>query len=119
MKITRKGTAMPGFTEMHTDSAEGAEVTPGVVLRRLWRSGPERTARRALTVDFEPGTAWPGVDEHQPGPEEVFVVSGTFTGLTGPGSRHDAGTFIHCDAGTSHSPSTTTGGRLFVYYPEG
>jgi hypothetical protein len=101
---------------MHADSAE---VTPGVVPRRLWRSGTERTARRALTVDFEPGTAWPGMAEHELGPEEVFVVSGTFTGLTGPGSRHDAGTFIHCDAGTSHSPSTATGGRLFVYYPEG
>jgi quercetin dioxygenase-like cupin family protein len=110
---------MPGFTESHADDAEAAEITPGLVVRRLWRSGPERTARRALAVDFAPGTAWPGADEHEPGPEEVFVVSGTFTGLTGPGSRHDAGTFIHCDAGTSHSPSTTTGGRLFVYYPEG
>jgi quercetin dioxygenase-like cupin family protein len=110
---------MPGFTELHADNAEVASIAPGLVVRRLWRSGPERTARRALAVDFEPGAAWPGVDDHEPGPEEVFVVSGTFTGLTGPGSQHEAGTFIHCDAGSSHSPSTATGGRLFVYYPEG
>jgi quercetin dioxygenase-like cupin family protein len=70
-------------------------------------------------VDFDAGTRWPGDDVHQPGPEEAFVVSGTFLGLAGPGTEHGPGSFIHCDAGTSHSPSTPTGGRLFVYYPEG
>jgi hypothetical protein len=27
-------------------------------------------------------------------------------------------TFLHLDAGTSHAPSTDTGGDVFVYYPE-
>lgn len=110
---------MTGFTDTGVGRAESVEMAPGVTLHRLWRSGPEDSARRALVVDFAPGTSWPGVDVHEPGPEDVYVASGTFIGLTGPGSRHEAGSFIHCDAGTSHSPSTPTGGRLFVYYPEG
>jgi quercetin dioxygenase-like cupin family protein len=110
---------MEEFTVAHAAQAPAEPVGPGVTVRRLWRAGPERTARRALAVDFEAGSAWPGADEHQPGPEEVYIVSGTFTGLTGPRSVHGAGTFIHCAAGTSHSPGSPTGGRLFVYYPEG
>jgi hypothetical protein len=82
---------MPGFAESHADNAEVVEITPGLVVRRLWRSGPERTARRAQAVDFEPGAAWPGVDEHEPGPGEVFVVSGTFTGLAGPAASMTQG----------------------------
>jgi hypothetical protein len=46
-KITRKDMAMPGFTEAHAQSAEVVDIAPGLVVRRLWRSGPERTARRA------------------------------------------------------------------------
>jgi ChrR Cupin-like domain len=110
---------MQEFSEAQAGQVPAEEVAPGVVLRRLWRSGPERTARRALAVDFSAGSAWPGIDVHEPGAEEVYIVSGTFTGLTGPASVHEAGTFIHCAAGTSHSPGSPTGGRLFVYYPEG
>ena len=72
-----------------------------------------------MVVEFEAGTRWPGSDLHESGPEDVYVVAGTFDGLAGPDSRHDAGSFIHCDRGTEHSPSTLTGGTLFVYYPEG
>jgi hypothetical protein len=39
--------------------------------------------------------------------------------LTGEGSSHGAHTFLHFEQGTSHSPSSPTGGRLFVFYPEG
>jgi hypothetical protein len=110
---------MSEFVEVQVESVSSEEIGPGVVIRRLWRSGPDRRARRALVLDFSPGSSWPGVDVHEPGPEEVFVVTGTFEGLAGPGSVHEAGTFLHCEAGTSHSPNSPTGGRLFVYYPEG
>jgi hypothetical protein len=72
-----------------------------------------------VLVSFPAGARWPGDDLHEPGPEGVFVVRGTFHGLTGPGSVHEPGTYVHCAAGTRHSPSTGTGGELFVYYPEG
>jgi hypothetical protein len=107
------------FLEVHVSEAEQSEVGNGIVVHRLYRSGPEPTARRALLVRFPAGSHWPGVDVHEPGPEDVFVASGTFRGLTGDGSVHGPGTFLHLDAGTSHSPSTDTGGELFVYYPEG
>jgi ChrR Cupin-like domain len=107
------------FLEARLDEVDRADVGNGIVVYRLYRSGPEPDARRALLVTFPPRSRWPGVDVHEPGPEDVYVVSGTFHGLTGAGSTHEAGTFLHFEAGTSHSPSTDTGGELFVYYPAG
>jgi hypothetical protein len=108
-----------GFAEARAEIAEPHEIGPGVTFRSLWRSGPESSARQALVIDFEPHAAWPGVDVHEPGPEDLYIVSGTFIGLTGSRSVHEAGTFVHCEAGTSHSPTSPTGGLLFVYFPEG
>jgi hypothetical protein len=107
------------FVEAHPAAIEAIDVGNGISVRQLFRSGPEPSAHRALLVSFPAGSQWPGDDVHEPGPEGVYVVRGTFHGLTGPGSVHGAGTFVHCAAGTSHSPSTETGGDLFVYYPEG
>lgn len=84
----------------------------GIVIRDLWREGE----RRALLVTMPPGSQWPGLDYHVPGPEEVFVISGDID--DGP-AQYTAGTFIHYPAGSSHSPSTTNGCSLFVFYPEG
>jgi len=109
----------PPFVESHLRDAERHDVGNGIVVHRLYRSGPEPTARRALLVRFPPGARWPGVDVHDPGPEDLYVVSGTFRGLTAEESVHGPGSFVHLDPGTSHSPSTETGGDLFVYYPEG
>jgi ChrR Cupin-like domain len=107
------------YAATHLSDAERTDVGNGIVVHRLYRSGPEPSARRALLVRFPAGAQWPGADVHEPGPEDVYVVSGTFHGLTGERSVHEAGTFLHFDAGTSHSPWTPTGGDLFVYYPEG
>jgi ChrR Cupin-like domain len=107
------------YVEAHVGDVERNEIGDGIVVHRLYRSGPEATARRALLVAFAPGSQWPGLDIHDPGPEDVYVVRGTFRGLTGDGSVHGPGTFLHLAAGTSHSPSTETGGELFVHYPEG
>jgi hypothetical protein len=107
------------FLEAHIGEVETSEVGNGIVVHRLYRSGPEPTARRALLVIFPALSQWPGVDVHEPGPEDVYVVRGTFRGLIGDASIHGPGTFLHCERGTSHSPATDTGGELFVYYPEG
>lgn len=107
------------FIEARVGDVERTDVGGGIVVHRLYRSGPEPAARRAALVTFPPGSRWPGDDVHEPGPEEVYVVRGTFHGLSGEGSVHGPGTFLHCAAGTRHSPSTPTGGELFVYYPEG
>jgi anti-sigma factor ChrR (cupin superfamily) len=53
---------------------------------------------------------------HEPGPEEVFVVSGVFN----DGVRdYPAGSFIHAPAATSHVAQSRTGCVLFLFYPEG
>jgi quercetin dioxygenase-like cupin family protein len=107
------------LVSVHPEDVPEQIVGPGVSVRRLWRAGPGEDASRALIVDFEAGAQWPGVDVHEPGPEEVYIVEGTFLGLTGEGSIHGVHTFLHFERGTSHSPSSPTGGRLFVFYPEG
>jgi|GEM_PF-1801934 len=85
---------------------------PGVHVRELWRDG----AKHALEVEFDAGAQWPGIDYHVPGPEEVYVLSGD---LDDGASVHPAGTFLHHPAGSSHSPRSSQGCRLFVFYPEG
>jgi hypothetical protein len=107
------------FVEAHLDSVECVDVGNGILVHRLYRSGLHPSARRALLVEFPPRSQWPGMDVHEPGPEDVYVVRGTFRGLTTSDSIHGPGTFLHLDAGTQHSPSTATGGELFVYYPDG
>lgn len=95
-------------------TANGDHRSPGPGLRvyELWSDG----LRRALQVEFDPGAQWPGLDHHAPGPEEVFVLSGDFHDGN---ARYEAGTFLHHPAGTSHSPTSEGGCKLFVFYPEG
>lgn len=85
---------------------------PGIRVRDLWRDG----VRKAQEVEMAAGTQWPNIDYHVPGPEEVYIVSGDFDDGR---AVYRAGTFLHHPAGSSHSPSTTEGCKLFVYYPEG
>jgi hypothetical protein len=56
--------APDSFVEAHVSEAEWSEVGNGVVVHRVYRSGPEPTARRALLVRFPSGSRWPGVDVH-------------------------------------------------------
>jgi quercetin dioxygenase-like cupin family protein len=107
------------FVTVRPDAVEPIDVGNGIVVRALFRAGPEPTAHRAAVVSFPAGSQWPGDDVHEPGPEGVYVLRGTFHGLAGAGSVHEAGTYLHCAAGTRHSPFTETGGELFVYYPNG
>jgi hypothetical protein len=107
------------FLEARVGAVERSDIGNGIAVHHLYRSGPEADARRALLVRFPSGSTWPGIDVHDPGPEDVYVVSGVFLGLTGDGSIHGPGTFLHFDAYSSHAPSTETGGDLFVYYPAG
>ncbi|MBR7832559.1 cupin domain-containing protein [Actinospica durhamensis] len=67
-------------------------------------------------LEMDAGARWPRPDVHEPGPEEVYVVSGVFH----DGARdHPAGTFLHAPAGTWHLPGTETGCTLFLFYPAG
>ncbi|KXK63936.1 anti-sigma factor [Micromonospora rosaria] len=89
------------------------ELFPGIRLRSL-RTGP--TGAHAHVLEMDPGTSWPRRDVHGPGPEEVYVIAGTFH----DGARdYPAGTFLHAPAGSWHVPATATGCTLFLFYPHG
>jgi len=85
---------------------------PGVTKKTLWQG----KLAKALIVEIAPGASFLELDVHQPGPEEVFVISGIFN----DGERdYPAGSFIHCPTGSSHIPQSKTGCKLLVFFPEG
>lgn len=100
---------MTTFEWSSVQDAPIRELFPGIRLRPLWN-------KKAYVLEMEPNSRWEGIDVHEPGPEEVFVVDGVFN----DGERdYPAGTFIHAPAGSSHIPQTTTGCTLFLFFPEG
>ena len=104
--------AQQGYVSAHASESPVRELFPGIRLRPLWTDG--RAA--AYTLEMDPGTSWPHRDVHEPGPEEVYVVAGTFN----DGARdYPAGTFLHAPNGSWHLPNTATGCTLFLFYPEG
>jgi hypothetical protein len=95
-----------------TETAPAQIVQPGISLRKLWSDG----LAHAQVLDIAAGAIWQGVDVHEPGPEEIFVVSGVFN----DGVRdYPAGSFVHNAAGSRHVPQSRTGCRLFLFYPQG
>jgi hypothetical protein len=107
------GPEMPGYAWSTVDDSASKELFPGIRLHTLW-SGENGASAHVVKLDA--GSSWEGLDVHEPGPEEVFVVSGTFD----DGVReYPAGTFIHAPAGSWHIPQTITGCTLFIFYPEG
>ena len=77
----------------------------------------EAAKRGSLTrlLRFKPGVFTTAPSAHTFW-EEVYVLSGDFDD---GGSVYRTGTFLHHPAGSSHSPRSTEGCRLFVFYPEG
>ncbi|PXX63137.1 ChrR-like anti-ECFsigma factor [Nocardia tenerifensis] len=104
---------MTGYEWSAAQDVTPRELFPGIRSRTLWQG---EAGAKAFLLELDPGSQWQGIDVHEPGPEEVFVVSGVFN----DGVRdYPAGSFIHAPAGSSHIPQTTTGCTLFVFYPEG
>src|SRR5689334_24393745 len=103
---------MQNFEWAAAEDVQSRELFPGITLRTLWKG--EIASAHLLTM--EPGSRWEGIDVHQPGPEEVFVVDGVFN----DGIRdYLAGSFIHAPAGSAHDPQCVEGCTLFLFYPQG
>ncbi len=105
---------MPEIEWARIEDAPVKEKFGGTVrVRTLWRSTDGPTAQ---VVEFDPGACWESLDVHEPGSEEVYVVSGVFN----DGVRdYAAGSFIHNPKGSAHVPQSKTGCTIFVFYPEG
>jgi quercetin dioxygenase-like cupin family protein len=110
---TNNGPDMAGYAWMTVAQAPERELFPGIRLHSLW-SGDD--GGKAYVLEMDPHTGWPHRDVHEPGPEEVYVVRGTFN----DGVRdYPEGSFIHAPAGSWHVPQTATGCTLFLFYPRG
>ena len=84
------------------------------VFRRILHE--ENRGFKILQVEIGPGRKFLELDVHEPGPEEVYVLEGTFN----DGVRdYPAGSFIHNPKGSSHVPQSERGCRLLVMFPEG
>ena len=101
------------ITWVSTKDVPAEERAEGIRVRTLWKN---ESGMKAQVVEIDAGCRWSGTDVHEPGPEEVYVVSGVFN----DGVRdYPAGTFIHNPVGSSHVPQSETGCTLFLFYPEG
>jgi len=104
-----------GVFDVRVDGVAPVELYPGVRLRTLL-SSDHPTGTKIQYVEIDPGGRFLGLDVHQPGPEEVFVLEGVFN----DGARdYPAGSFIHNPAGSSHIPQSKTGCKLLVVLPQG
>jgi anti-sigma factor ChrR (cupin superfamily) len=89
------------------------ELYPGVRKRTLHQ---DSTGFKMLVVEIDAGSRFLELDVHEPGPEEVFVLTGVFN----DGVRdYPAGTFIHNPRGSSHVPQSSGGCTLLVIFPQG
>ncbi len=95
------------------DALASVELYPGVRRRTVHE---DDGGFRILVVEIDAGKRFLELDVHEPGPEEVYVLSGTFN----DGVRdYPAGTFIHNPQGSSHIPQSAQGCTLLVIFPRG
>jgi heme-degrading monooxygenase HmoA len=89
------------------------ELYPGVTRKILWE---QPSGAKALIIEIAPGGKFLDLDVHEPGPEQVYVLSGVFN----DGLRdYPVGSFIHNPAGSSHVPQSKFGCKLLVFFPQG
>ena len=104
-----------GVFGVRAEAIDPVELYPGVRKRTLLASD-SANGTKVLVVEIDAGAKFLELDVHQPGPEEVYVLEGTFH----DGEReYPAGTFIHCPAGSSHIPQSAEGCKLLVMFPHG
>ncbi len=58
-----------------SDAAVKEKFGGTIRVRTVWQAPSGATAQ---VVEIDPGACWEGLDVHEPGPEEVYVVSGVF-----------------------------------------
>jgi anti-sigma factor ChrR (cupin superfamily) len=102
-----------GVVAVNWQDVEAVEGAPGITQRKLWQGDDNK---RVEVVELAANTVYPGLDVHEPGPEQVFVISGDFNDGR---QTYKTGDFIHNPAGSAHIPQSKNGCVLLVIFPEG
>ena len=104
---------LEGVTAMNWKAKQSNEVAPNIFEYIVWE-GME--GKKAIVFKFNPGAKFPGLDSHDSGPEQIYVISGTFSDGE---NDYSEGNFIHNPQGTAHIPQSKNGCVVLVIYPEG
>jgi anti-sigma factor ChrR (cupin superfamily) len=104
---------LDGVTSKNWKKEQGNEIAPDIFEQLIWQ-GTE--GKKALIYEFKAGAVFPGLDSHDSGPEQIYVISGTFNDGV---NNYEEGSFIHNPKGTAHIPQSKTGCTVLVLVPEG
>ncbi len=102
-----------GVTSSNWKNVAKKEVAPGIFERVIWQGNKDK---RALIFEFKAGAKFPGLDHHNSGSEQVYVISGVFNDGR---NDHVEGSFINNPKGSAHVPQSEKGCVVLVLYPEG
>lgn len=91
----------------------GKEVATGILERVIWEG---ENGKRAIVFEFKTGAIFPGIEVHEVGPEQIYVISGVFNDGR---QDHMEGAFINNPIGSAHVPQSRQGCVVLVIYPEG
>lgn len=91
----------------------GNEVAKGIFERVLWNG---EKGKRAIVFEFKAGAKFPGLEVHELGPEQIYVISGVFNDGK---EDHAEGSFINNPIGSAHVPQSLQGCVVLVIYPDG
>jgi len=102
-----------GVTAANWQDLPGKEVATGIFEYVLWNGDK---GKRVIVFEFKAGAKFPGIETHELGPEQIFVISGIFCD-----GREDytEGSFIFNPIGSAHVPQSQQGCVVLVTYPEG
>lgn len=108
-----KNINIEGVTAINWKTEQSNEVAPNIFECIVWEG---MAGKRVIVFEFKAGAVFPGLDSHDRGPEQIYVISGTFNDGV---KDYTEGNFIHNPKGTAHIPQSKGGCVVLVIYPEG
>ena len=102
-----------GVTSTNWKNLPSSEVVTDIFERVLWKGD---NGKRAIVFEFKAGAKFPGIETHEKGAEQIYVISGVFNDGR---ENHAEGAFINNPVGSAHIPQSSEGCVVLVIYPEG
>lgn len=102
-----------GITSKNWKEIKSIKIAEGISERIIWEG---ENGKKAIIFEFSPGSKYPGIDKHEFGAEQIYVISGIFN--DGKNDYH-AGSFINNPIGSSHIPQSLNGCVVLITFPEG